>query len=489
MKDYQSINRKASATFVDFVIAEACRIVHLAESTQHFTRFPKTEIDCGDYFRNQISELIKQVYNESIPLPVSLKLEQMLNDVGYYVTCCEFPGVSHRWQKINPRLEYFDCAYDLYEDPEIRPLTFNDRQKLRVFVTDARLTKRNEYLARVRQEFEKAGVEFSLEKAFYKEVNDTFDLIISEMRDRINSLLKSIFKSNFNEVQEKLSCMTIEEFKSCCPTDDLIDPRTGKKAFDDSLTTLERYNHYRKLAREIGYDADSSYEAMVIAQLVFPFASREKGWYIAEQEGVIIRNGKEININPFGLKYELRNDKYDFTLRGDTMNSVATALKACSHLINGNAELEQLRDEFIKMYHTFGNFMLLPYRNGVSVNGSRGIGTSHDYFDIFLTAVRKRSLDSILNEASSHLMHEFINECIITNGSDDETSFFLESLLLCYAEISDDVRCQFEFWKGHDLDNIYPETHDQVKAFFTNATKMIGIRSEYIYKRLKGELH
>ena len=299
----------------------------------------------------------------------------------------------------------------------------------------------------------------------------------------------------FYEAKEKFKNMNLKEFKSYCPTDDLIDPGTGWKAFDESMSVMDRYDHYRKLAHKIGYDADASYEAMVIARLVFPFASRGRGWYIAEQDGIVkTKNGKEININPYGLKYELRNDKYDFALSGDTMNSVAMTLMACSHLIKGNEELERLRDEFIKKYQTFGNFMLLPYQKGVSVNGSRGIEKSHDYFDIFLTAVAKRDLDSILNEKESLLMREFINKCIITNGGKYEDTFFLGdflhyNLLVNYAELSGNDCCRFELWEGHDLDNVYPETPEQVKAFLTNATKMIEIRSEHIYKRLKGEMH
>lgn len=225
---------------------------------------------------------------------------------------------------------------------------------------------------------------------------------------------------------------------------------------------------------------------MVIAQLVFPFASREKGWYIAEQDGIIkTKDGKEININPYGLKYELRNDKYDFTLRGDTMNSVATTLKACSHLICGNEELEQLRDEFIKKYHTFGNFMLLPYRNGVSVNSVRGVGKAKDYFDLFLTAVRNETTEDVLNDKAARLMYEYIDKTISTNG-DSRMKGFLHLNLL---ESCIGYNCGYKLWEEHDLEHIYPETSEQVKEFFTNATKMIEMRSEYIYKRLKGELH
>lgn len=485
MKDHQSISRKETEAFVDFVIEEARRLIHLAESTDHFTRFPHTKIDCGDYFKSQIDKLLEQAYNEYVPFPVSLKLEQLLNDVGYYMTCCEFPGVSRRCLKINPMLEYFDCAYDLYEDPEIRPLLFNSRYNPQVIVTDQRLAKRNEYFARKRQEFEEAGIEFSVEKAFYKEANDTFELMISQIRERIDSLLEKFFNelntNLFYEMKDHFTKMNIEEFRNYCPTDDLIDPRTGNKAFDKSMSVMDRYEYYRKLSCEIGYDADSSYEAMVIAQLVFPFASREYGWYIAEQDGIIeTKYGKEINISPYGLKYELRNNKYDFTLCGDTMNSAATTLKACSHLIDGDDELEQLRDEFIKKYHTFGNFILLPYRKGVSVNSARGIGKAKDYFDLFLTAVRKGTTEDILNDKAALLMLEYMDKTIGLNGDRKMRGFLHLNLLeSCIA-----YNRGYKLWEGHDLENVYPETKEQVKEFFTNAIRMIEIRSEKIYKKL-----
>ena len=289
---------------------------------------------------------------------------------------------------------------------------------------------------------------------------------------------------SFNEAQKKLADMTIEEFKGYCPTDDLIDPRTCKKAFDEGMSVMDRFEHYRKIARGIGYDADSSYEAMVIAQLVFPFASRENGWYIAEQEGIITTDSeKKIKINPYGLKYELRNDRFDFSLRGDTMNSAATTLKECAHLINGDDELEQLRDKFITRYHTFGNFMLLPYKKGVSVNSARGLENAKDYFDLFLTAVINGTMEDILNDTAAQLLNEY-TEFIFSNGDSKMKDFIRLNLLECCI----DDKCSYKLWEGHSLENVYPETKEQVKAFFTNAIRMIEMRSEDIYKTLKGEL-
>ena len=530
------------------------RIIYMEESTRHYTCFPESDIDCKDYFQKYIDHLsvLLKEREPSLHLIVMCLLDRILKEVNLFLNCFDTPGVCQRWLKLDPKLEYFDVAYDMFGNPEERPIFEKNRQRFRVFVTEERLARRNEYLSGIKKEYEAAGKEFSMSKAYRDEVlrvlktafesdfaklfpnlefsdkpcddePEFINMISPKRREEIDKILRASeerikngdvhcisfeeFKERmeyemdeyvmkrFDEAKEKFENMSLEEFKSYCPTDDLIDPMTGKKAFDDSLTTFERYERFRKLGRKIGYDADASYEAMVIAQLVFPFASRENGWYIAEQDGIIkTKNGKEININPYGLKYELRNDKYDFTLRGDTMNSVATTLKVCSHLINGNDELEQLRDEFIKKYHTFGNFMLLPYRNGVSVNNSRGIKKSHDYFDIFLTAVTKNDLDSILNEASSRLMSEFINECTIMNCGKYYTPFFLldflhDNLLAGYIKLNGADRYRFELWEGHDLDNVYPETPEQVKAFFNNATKMIEMRSGHIYKCMKGEIH
>ena len=190
MNNEQSINRKEVKAFVDFFIEEARRIVHLAESTLHFSCFPDTEIYCDGYFEKQVDELISQAYNESVPSPVTSSLQEMLIDVGYYVTCCQFHGVGPRMLNSNPRLEYFHIDYEVYDNPETRQHLFNGEYTPHVIFTDERLAKRNEYLSRIRQEFEEAGVEFSVEKAFYKEANDTFDLIISKMRNKINALLR-----------------------------------------------------------------------------------------------------------------------------------------------------------------------------------------------------------------------------------------------------------------------------------------------------------
>lgn len=535
---------------------------------------------------DHLSVLLKE-WDQSLPLIVMLKLDRILEEFNYFFNCNDIPGVCGRWIKLDPKLEYFDVAYDMFGDSEERLLFEENRQRFRVFVTENRFAKRNEYFSDIKKKYEAARTEFSKSKAYRDELlrvlkiafeldfaglfpnleftdkpcddepefinmnilsisperHEVIDKILrqteedlkngklhavsfEEFKEHIEHKRKEFVMKCFDEAKEKFVSMSLEEFKSYCPTDDLIDPRTGTKAFDDSMTTLERYERFRKLAREIGYDADASYDAMVIAQLVFPFASREEGWYIAEQDGIIkTKNGKEININPYGLKYELRSERFDFSLRGDTMNSVATTLKACSHLINGNAELEQLRDKFITRYHTFGNFMLLPYRNGVSVNSTRGKGKSKDYFDLFLSAVTNGTTEDILNDNAARLLHEYI----VWNYSDGDIKMkdyfdFIDTLIYRTPEIlgdeaaqllheyvvyhfsdkdimmkdfihfnllenSIDDKCCYKLWEGHDLDHIYPEMPEQVKAFFINAAKMIEMRSEHIYKCMKGELH
>ena len=106
-----------------------------------------------------------------------------------------------------------------------------------------------------------------------------------------------------------------------------------------------------------------------------------------------------------------------------------------------------------------------------------------DYFDLFLTAVTNGTLEDIFNDEAAQLLSEYM-EFIFSNGDSKMKDFMRLNLL----ERCIDDKCSYKLWEGHSLDNICPETKDQVKEFFTKAIRLIETRSEDIYKNLKGEL-
>ena len=312
---------------------------------------------------------------------------------------------------------------------------------------------------------------------------------------------------------------------------DAIDPTTKMPLVDSNGSTMERYNAFRN--NKVDYDADSSIEAVVMYEKIFPFINQISEKSVCSQTG---------EYNKFGLKFELRNKEIDtgFSFRGDTMNTVATTNREYCRLINRLQpvnphwtadEIKWPKEalEFIDAYHTPGNFWILPYIEGMSVNCARGIGAARDYFDLFLCAVynyflslnRKEkeydriTLKKILSENTVRLFEIYLNSFLRNDDADPEIyplgsekiknnfrknqllgwkEFIDDNLLQDYVEVNEDgsYGAPKELWEGHfttfnDTFYPYPITTNQFIEFWVNATSLIKKRGARIYAVLHSE--
>lgn len=302
-----------------------------------------------------------------------------------------------------------------------------------------------------------------------------------------------------------------------------IHPLTKAPLYCDSDSTMQKYNTFR--TNEIDYDADASLEAVVAYEKLFPFVNRI--------EDRVIRTQKSYNV--FGLKYELgeANCTGGVAFRGDTMNSVATTNKMYffehKDIEKENFEWPKEALDFIDVYHTLGNFMVLPFINGLSVNRERGIGPSKDYFDIFLLAIynfyaecagkeikyKRATLLKVLRDKRTAMffanyLREFIevdrcrfseintqliddiedgsmNICYVIPGWE---AFIEENLLQDYVTTGPYGRFRMpkELWKEHfdlyERDVAYPYGDEKTIEFWKNATEMIKKRSARMYNEL-----
>lgn len=171
-KGYNSKEIAETENTVAFFFDSLRWIVSVEESTCHYTCFPETNIDCKDYFQKYIDHLfvLLKEWDQSMPLIVMLKLDRILWEFNYFFNCYNIPGVCGRWLKLDPKLEYFDVAYDMFGDPEERPIFEENRHRFGVFVTEERFARRYEYLSGIKREYEAAGKEFSMNKAYRDEV-------------------------------------------------------------------------------------------------------------------------------------------------------------------------------------------------------------------------------------------------------------------------------------------------------------------------------
>ena len=295
---------------------------------------------------------------------------------------------------------------------------------------------------------------------------------------------------------------------------DCIDPRNGKHLFDPASTSYERFSTFRN--NDIDYDADASIEANVIYDRTF-------GSIINRLDKKSIRTEQDLlgRYNRYGLKYELGDPDSSggLSFRGDTMNSVATTNRAYywSHKeLHNDKKMDGFPwpNETLKLmdlYHTPGNFMILPFREGFSINCARGTGSTHDYFDLYLLAIYNFYLKQ--NERDPY--NDITLGSVLKN--DKELVLFMTDYLLPFMEDDKDMTDNVlpgwqsfieknlfrdfvgqneygyfdrpkELWEGHFNDppetNGKPATEEQFMQFYTNAADSIRKRSGRIYDRL-----
>ncbi|MBQ9870793.1 MAG: hypothetical protein IJM27_02585 [Eubacterium sp.] len=288
--------------------------------------------------------------------------------------------------------------------------------------------------------------------------------------------------------------------------DAIYDPSTENFMFTGQEDILEKYEAYRKT--DLRVDADSQLYTMVLFWQYLPFV-QEGGWMPALQpdeksETCDARTGEKnriIQTNRDGLKFELFRESRDsdaaYTLRGDTMCSVATTLRQFRFRFGKKADIPKWFLDMIQVYHTIGNMILLPYVQGGSVNSSRGIGPSHDYFDLFLLAIynycngingeNEWTLHRALlhNECAVDCMKQYISEL---NTDPEHTlwdQFIEKNYLQDWVKEKDDggYGKPYPLWKDHfQSGSVFPKTPEEFEEFSVrsyNLTVCRGLRLMY----------
>lgn len=313
---------------------------------------------------------------------------------------------------------------------------------------------------------------------------------------------------------------------------DCIDPGSGRKLINPEDECYARFIAFRN--NEIDYDADSSLEACVIYDKVFGSIINR-----LDKKEIRLQPDPDHRYNRYGLKYELGEPDCTggLAFRGDTMNSVATTNRAY-YWDHKELHNEQKMEGFpwpkealdlIELYHTPGNFMVIPYREGLSINKARGIGNSFDYFDLYLLAIYNFFLEQNGEQPEENITlgyvlghrtklelfmkyyllpfieddkHRFgtsgcqlvddIEDCggLISNVLPGWESFVEKNMF--HDFVGSNAYGHFgkpnELWDGHfakpDAGYGKPYKEDQYMQFYTRAAEAIKKRSERVYDKL-----
>lgn len=335
------------------------------------------------------------------------------------------------------------------------------------------------------------------------------------------------------QILQNILSKSEEEFVHYDVALDCINPETGQPLINASDDTLTRFYAFRN--NNICYDADASLEANVIYEKVF-----EPIYNMIDPKVIRKQCDKDANkFNAYGLKYELGEADCTggISFRGDTMNSVATTNRAYLkhkelHYKNTGVNFPYPEEalKLMDLYHTPGNFMILPWCAESSINCDRGTGNAKDYFDLFLMAIYNSFLVynhkdwcngiSLAGVLKNRKTVTFMRGYLTSYLDDDEyrfgtercqqiddiedgcmlidyagpgwESFVEKNLLQDFVEVG--PRGHYgrpkEFWNGHFDDfirsgNALPKEEERFFEFWNNSAEWIQLRSRRIYEKME----
>lgn len=144
----------------------------------------QSEEDIKDFMDGKIKEIRGQMnilFSENHE--IREKLEQVISETEYFIKQYERPGVVVRWKQMNPKLLYFECAFELMETCPKQYLQMRrgvTEVHLACYPDDELLMERNDYFNRIKEKCKQAGVEYSEDEVFQAELLHTLALVFVE---------------------------------------------------------------------------------------------------------------------------------------------------------------------------------------------------------------------------------------------------------------------------------------------------------------------
>lgn len=180
------MKKKEIRSTVKTVYRELWDLLSLYEVTERCNETPGQEMDgdIPDYVERQIADIRKTVNVLLLGEKKAAKaLMQIIDETAYFVRQCEVPGVVTRWKQVNPRLIYFDCAFDLMEkcpqeyDAMRRGLT---EVRLSCYPDAHLLAERNAYFEQSQKRYKHENREYSENGLFQEELQHTLTLLFEQ---------------------------------------------------------------------------------------------------------------------------------------------------------------------------------------------------------------------------------------------------------------------------------------------------------------------
>ena len=152
-------------------------VLALYEKTSGYNEIPSEEknkeIDIWDYMGEKLLDIRKKVDVLFLgETEVKEKLTQIVDETEVFVRKYEIPGVVTRWKKINPKILYFDCAFDL---KKACPKEYSE-----IAMGLCEMTDQEKYFSEIQKKNEDGNLRYSEERIFQNELLRTLALVFEE---------------------------------------------------------------------------------------------------------------------------------------------------------------------------------------------------------------------------------------------------------------------------------------------------------------------
>ena len=158
-------------------------VLALYEKTDCYNKVPEgeKEADIWDYMGDKLLNVRKTI--DALFLgeeELREKLNYIVDETEQFVRSYERPGVVKRWKRLNPRMLFFDCAFDLMETcpDEYKEISRGLTEvKLSCYPDESLIEERKRYFAAAKKKIEDGNLQYTEDRVFQDELLRTLTLV------------------------------------------------------------------------------------------------------------------------------------------------------------------------------------------------------------------------------------------------------------------------------------------------------------------------
>ena len=177
------MKKKEISHEIKMVYRKLWDLLSLYEESEAFSNIFEAgkKLDEWNYLGKKLDEIRGNVYTMFLgERKIKKDLIKIVDETEYFVRRYEVPGVVERWLELNPKLRYFDVAFELIEtSPEAyeeflvnTPSAFRPDEEL--------IAKQKAYFQKIKQTASDRNIPISEEKMYQNELLRTLSILFED---------------------------------------------------------------------------------------------------------------------------------------------------------------------------------------------------------------------------------------------------------------------------------------------------------------------